>query len=168
MQALMELYNAINGQVFEGKVLFPDDIPLETPALENVGNTTALGQWSHGFFLGHDWLAELWDHYTPEELDEELGSSLMILSFFSDRKLAEAYYQEVVKSSGQSLDEFAQMLLELFEEAMRGYAHLGRSIQTVLAEHSAPQRSYVREHKVGRNDPCPCGSGKKYKHCCLH
>ncbi|HEX3000067.1 MAG TPA: SEC-C metal-binding domain-containing protein [Armatimonadota bacterium] len=20
---------------------------------------------------------------------------------------------------------------------------------------------------MGRNDPCPCGSGKKYKHCCL-
>ena len=20
--------------------------------------------------------------------------------------------------------------------------------------------------KTGRNDPCPCGSGKKYKHCC--
>jgi len=20
---------------------------------------------------------------------------------------------------------------------------------------------------VGRNDPCPCGSGRKYKHCCL-
>ena len=27
---------------------------------------------------------------------------------------------------------------------------------------------YVRETpKVGRNDPCPCGSGKKYKKCCL-
>ncbi len=24
-----------------------------------------------------------------------------------------------------------------------------------------------REEKVGRNDPCPCGSGKKYKKCCL-
>lgn len=25
-----------------------------------------------------------------------------------------------------------------------------------------------REHKkIGRNDPCPCGSGKKYKNCCL-
>jgi uncharacterized protein YchJ len=24
----------------------------------------------------------------------------------------------------------------------------------------------VKDHKVGRNDPCPCGSGKKYKHCC--
>ena len=22
--------------------------------------------------------------------------------------------------------------------------------------------------KTGRNQPCPCGSGKKYKHCCLH
>ena len=21
-------------------------------------------------------------------------------------------------------------------------------------------------HKIGRNDACPCGSGKKYKHCC--
>lgn len=24
----------------------------------------------------------------------------------------------------------------------------------------------VKAHKIGRNDPCPCGSGKKYKHCC--
>jgi uncharacterized protein YecA (UPF0149 family) len=23
------------------------------------------------------------------------------------------------------------------------------------------------DQKVGRNDPCPCGSGKKYKVCCL-
>jgi uncharacterized protein len=22
--------------------------------------------------------------------------------------------------------------------------------------------------RVGRNEPCPCGSGKKYKKCCLH
>jgi preprotein translocase subunit SecA len=34
------------------------------------------------------------------------------------------------------------------------------------------QRSYkdsktvVNAHKIGRNDPCPCGSGKKYKKCC--
>ena len=24
-----------------------------------------------------------------------------------------------------------------------------------------------QETKVGRNDPCPCGSGKKYKKCCM-
>jgi len=30
-----------------------------------------------------------------------------------------------------------------------------------------PSRTVVREEpKLGRNDPCPCGSGKKYKKCC--
>ena len=30
-----------------------------------------------------------------------------------------------------------------------------------------PQAPYVRSgKKIGRNDPCPCGSGKKYKKCC--
>ncbi|WP_250243466.1 SEC-C metal-binding domain-containing protein, partial [Escherichia coli] len=24
------------------------------------------------------------------------------------------------------------------------------------------------ENMPGRNDPCPCGSGKKFKKCCLH
>jgi preprotein translocase subunit SecA len=28
------------------------------------------------------------------------------------------------------------------------------------------KRLKVKGKKVGRNDPCPCGSGKKYKHCC--
>jgi uncharacterized protein YecA (UPF0149 family) len=29
-------------------------------------------------------------------------------------------------------------------------------------------RPVVRDtKKIGRNDPCPCGSGKKYKNCCL-
>lgn len=28
------------------------------------------------------------------------------------------------------------------------------------------QGTIVKEKKVGRNDPCPCGSGKKYKACC--
>ena len=27
-------------------------------------------------------------------------------------------------------------------------------------------RKPVRSKKVGRNQPCPCGSGKKYKQCC--
>ncbi len=34
------------------------------------------------------------------------------------------------------------------------------------AEAAEPHTPFVRhEEKVGRNDPCPCGSGKKYKHC---
>ena len=35
-----------------------------------------------------------------------------------------------------------------------------------LAEAATKKRPAVRAgQKVGRNDPCPCGSGKKYKHC---
>ena len=33
------------------------------------------------------------------------------------------------------------------------------------SDYVAPQ-PYTREPKIGRNDPCPCGSGKKYKKCC--
>ena len=32
-------------------------------------------------------------------------------------------------------------------------------------EGAAPKTVYRAEEKVGRNDPCPCGSGKKYKKC---
>ncbi len=28
------------------------------------------------------------------------------------------------------------------------------------------RNTVIKEQKVGRNDPCPCGSGKKYKKCC--
>jgi uncharacterized protein len=33
---------------------------------------------------------------------------------------------------------------------------------------TAPQPIRRNSERVGRNDPCPCGSGKKYKKCCLH
>ena len=29
-----------------------------------------------------------------------------------------------------------------------------------------PTKTVVVEKKIGRNEPCPCGSGKKYKKCC--
>jgi preprotein translocase subunit SecA len=31
----------------------------------------------------------------------------------------------------------------------------------------AEQPGAAKKIKVGRNDPCPCGSGQKYKKCCL-
>ena len=34
------------------------------------------------------------------------------------------------------------------------------------ARATRPVQQVVRGEKVGRNDPCPCGSGKKYKKCC--
>ena len=36
-------------------------------------------------------------------------------------------------------------------------------------DHPAASATPLRaEPRAGRNDPCPCGSGKKYKKCCLH
>ena len=39
-------------------------------------------------------------------------------------------------------------------------------LQFVGGESSSRPQQVVRSNKVGRNDPCPCGSGKKYKKCC--
>ena len=44
-----------------------------------------------------------------------------------------------------------------------------RSFAPAALEHRAVALAFIFEEfmKVGRNDPCPCGSGKKYKKCCL-
>jgi len=39
-------------------------------------------------------------------------------------------------------------------------------LQFVGGEASAPKQPKLSAKKAGRNDPCPCGSGKKYKKCC--
>ncbi|MEW6095860.1 MAG: preprotein translocase subunit SecA [bacterium] len=40
-----------------------------------------------------------------------------------------------------------------------------------VAQHQKQEKVRIEEmpskHKIGRNDPCPCGSGKKYKKCCM-
>jgi protein translocase subunit secA len=35
-----------------------------------------------------------------------------------------------------------------------------------IEKEEIPQKAQVSSKKPGRNDPCPCGSGKKYKKCC--
>ena len=44
----------------------------------------------------------------------------------------------------------------------------GRGVRTAATgPPKEKQQTVVRTtKKVGRNDPCPCGSGKKYKRCC--
>jgi hypothetical protein len=42
---------------------------------------------------------------------------------------------------------------------------LERNGSSANVQHPLPPRRELA--KVGRNDPCPCGSGKKYKVCCL-
>ncbi|PKQ71945.1 preprotein translocase subunit SecA [Aeromonas sobria] len=54
------------------------------------------------------------------------------------------------------------------EAAPRTYTHATAESQLADEEAAGEEghTTFVRdEQKVGRNDPCPCGSGKKYKHC---
>jgi preprotein translocase subunit SecA len=45
------------------------------------------------------------------------------------------------------------------------HANLVKKDSTPMAQASRKEEAAAGK-KVGRNDPCPCGSGKKYKHCC--
>ncbi len=49
-----------------------------------------------------------------------------------------------------------------------GAPMVSRNAQTTVSSSSQAQGTTIvrTTPKVGRNDPCPCGSGKKYKHCC--
>ena len=55
--------------------------------------------------------------------------------------------------------------LESKEEHNVTFQHQSPS-SSAGSQQAAKPETYVREgEKVGRNDPCPCGSGKKYKQC---
>jgi len=53
-----------------------------------------------------------------------------------------------------------------FKHAPSGTLNVG-ALPEPLPEEEEESKTFVREgRKVGRNEPCPCGSGKKYKQCC--
>lgn len=52
---------------------------------------------------------------------------------------------------------------EVVGEFKRRFGHLPRTVMQMAIPPSMIQRAQMR---VGRNDPCPCGSGKKFKRCC--
>jgi preprotein translocase subunit SecA len=54
--------------------------------------------------------------------------------------------------------------VQVVQEAERAKQEQLRHQQEAAAAGGRPTRQAV-SNKIGRNDPCPCGSGKKYKHC---
>ncbi|BCU83202.1 protein translocase subunit SecA [Polycladomyces abyssicola] len=81
----------------------------------------------------------------------------------------------------EGFEMFEQMVREIQEEVVKYItkSSVGEEIEreevavNTTAVHSdspdkgeAKRQPVRRAEKVGRNDPCPCGSGKKYKHCC--
>jgi preprotein translocase subunit SecA len=88
----------------------------------------------------------------------------------------------VIEFKYESYDMFNEMTKSVQEDVVRTMYHIvpRENIQRVsvaknmvagLEGSNAPtaekrQPIVNKTQKVGRNDPCPCGSGKKYKHCC--
>ena len=160
---IMALYNTINAAVLDPPTLLPADCPLRDDVLANFD--APIAGWARGFLRGHQWLKELWEETLPEELQEELDATLTALSFFSSREMAESFHAEAARGE-QSLEAMADAIHRVLPSAVAQYAYMGRSIATVLVEPDADTPVPTRDAKVGRNDPCPCGSGKKYKKCC--
>jgi hypothetical protein len=65
---------------------------------------------------------------------------------------------EIARMSSQKAAEFSAAIIRIFLE---GNASSHITYGDPVAEETATARP-----KIGRNEPCPCGSGKKYKRCC--
>ncbi len=80
--------------------------------------------------------------------------------------------------TSEGFDMFDAMVAEIRDETIRTVfrvqvksqpvrrEQLARPIDTPAEGGDAPARRSGK--KIGRNDPCPCGSGKKYKNCCMN
>ena len=66
----------------------------------------------------------------------------------------------VYKREGRAL--FDGLLASIQHDVARNIYH----VNLVKKEPPRQKQAVIAGKKVGRNDPCPCGSGKKYKHCC--
>ena len=87
----------------------------------------------------------------------------------------------VVEYKREGYEMFESMIAAIREEIVRRMFLVQIKPQTEIkrekvakitseggaGDKTVKRQPQVRKAKVGRNDPCPCGSGKKYKNCCL-
>jgi len=66
--------------------------------------------------------------------------------------------------TADELDQAAESMQEDLDVKGVQYQHAGVEEESDASTAAKPQPAQAGP-KVGRNDPCPCGSGKKYKHC---
>lgn len=163
LAAMMVLYNEVNASVRSGRPALPPDCRFRKSVMANFADDAPVSRWSRGFLHGYQWLRDDWDDCVPDEYDGDFAALLMTLSFFATEALAASYVKEL---SGKKLEDEAVRFRRVFPDALAEFARIGRSIQEVLLKHAVSAAPPPARPKVGRNDPCPCGSGRKYKKCC--
>ena len=143
--AVFALYNQVMQNMNEGNY---EALFLEREA---SGKThTIVDEWCEGFLRG----IKFWGPLATADaaLTEECMQGIKLFA-------TDAGFTQL---DNMSEDEVVARQ-QLIEPAVR------RLFQHFFAQRKQVMAPYVREsHNIGRNDPCPCGSGKKYKRCCLH
>lgn len=142
---LFELYNSTMGALMSG-----DYEPLFYEHEAEGKTTISVDDWCYGFMRG----LHLWGPLPAAE-------SAIIDGYLEEVRLfgTTAGWERLDSMSSDAV-EAAQRRIEPQVRAL--HAHF-------LARRSAGVVPVVRaQPNVGRNDPCPCGSGNKYKHCCLN
>ena len=90
-------------------------------------------------------------------------------------------HDPIVEYKVEGYNMFEEMVQGIHEDTLRGLFHVklrqsapqrvqvARETKAQAPSDSGEQKRPARKtanEKIGRNDPCPCGSGKKYKNCC--
>ena len=113
------------------------------------------------------------DEYWMDHIDamSELRQAIRLQSY-GNKNPVDVYKQE-------SLSMFEEMISAIQNETVRRIfsarvkteqevkrERVAEGIVATTAGDGTVKKQPRKVQKIGRNDPCPCGSGKKYKHCC--
>ena len=152
MGLLMRLWNAIAHDFeHEGVHL----AYIEEPEIDGITGRA----WARGYMRGTRLAPAGWSRLFGEEMEG------MVLTI----PIAAGEVDPEWPKEPLSPEKSDELLQSLFAGAARAYRYFkeDRLAFAQAAAQRAPLEPYERAGpKVGRNDPCPCGSGKKYKRCC--
>ena len=136
--------------------------------------------------IGAEQLRELERIILLRTVDAKWMDHLDAMDQLKEAVRLEAYAQRdpVVEFKYESYDVFNAMTADIAETVVRTLLHVHKRnenmqrvnlVKTMITNLNAAQNAGGDDKakpkvnstkKVGRNDPCPCGSGKKYKQCC--
>ena len=102
--------------------------------------------------------------------DQTISPYVLKKLFFKFPQNAEAIIRRILDRPEFCLEKDFDSLMDEFKPSFKGkriYPYiLPMSPELVKIMRPELDRKKENGQKVGRNDPCPCGSGKKYKKCC--
>jgi len=127
--------------------------------------------------LGQEVLREMERMVLLRMVDEKWMDHLDAMDQLREGIGLRAYGQKdpLVEYKFESYQMFQNMVAAIQEDVVRYVFRVNvvqqprqqsRVVENKYAGEKGPAQPVRREKKVGRNDPCPCGSGKKYKKCC--